>query len=36
VHDAIRKALEETYLIEFIFPDGQTGEGVRKRLHPNA
>lgn len=36
VHDSIRKALEENYLIEFIFPDRQTGEGVRKRLRPNA
>jgi hypothetical protein len=32
VHDAIRKALEEKYLVEFIFPDRQTGEGVRIRL----
>ena len=36
VHDAIRKALEEQYLIEFIFPDRQTGEGIRIRLRPNA
>jgi DNA-binding XRE family transcriptional regulator len=35
VHDAIRKALEERYLIEFIFPDKQTGEGVRIRRGPN-
>jgi DNA-binding XRE family transcriptional regulator len=31
VHDAIRKAMEDHYFVEFIFPDGQTGEGVRKR-----
>jgi hypothetical protein len=36
VHDAIRKALEENYHIEFIFPDRQTGEGVRIKLRPNA
>jgi transcriptional regulator with XRE-family HTH domain len=36
VHDAIRKALEEKYFVEFIFPDRQTGEGVRVRLRPNA
>lgn len=36
MHDAIRKALEENYLIEFILPDRQTGEGIRKRLRPNA
>lgn len=30
-HDAIRKALEERYMIEFIFPDRHTGEGVRIR-----
>ena len=35
VHDAIRKALEENYHIEFIFPDRQTGEGVRIRLRSN-
>jgi transcriptional regulator with XRE-family HTH domain len=34
VHDAIRKAMEDHYSIEFIFPDGQTGEGVRKRRPP--
>jgi DNA-binding XRE family transcriptional regulator len=31
VHDKIRRALEEHHLIEFIFPDTQTGEGVRIR-----
>jgi transcriptional regulator with XRE-family HTH domain len=31
VLDAIRKILEDNYSIEFIFPDGQTGEGVRIR-----
>lgn len=34
VHDAIRKALEENYPVEFIFPDERTGEGVRKRRAP--
>lgn len=31
VNDAIRKAMEDHYSVEFIFSDGQTGEGVRKR-----
>ena len=34
-HDAIRKVLEDRYLIEFIFPDKQTGEGVRIRRRPS-
>jgi hypothetical protein len=34
-HDLIRKVLEERYLIEFIFPDRQTGEGVRIRRRPS-
>lgn len=35
VHDAIRKALEETHGVEFVFPDEHTGEGVRMRLRTN-
>ena len=36
VHDAIRKVFEDNYSIEFIFPDRQTGEGVRIRLSSDA